>query len=424
MNLLRSDRLAAVYLLIAAILGIILANIFTGDFLLTLRDVHIAIPGTPIDLSVQHWVTDGLLVIFFFVAAIELKHELVHGDLNSVRKALRPTIAAFGGVLVPALVYVSFTWGTEYVNGWPIPTATDIAFALGVLAVVGKGLPSRVRIFLLALAILDDIIGILIIAFFFAQSPDFMLIVLAAITIAAFGVLSRFLGTRYKVLVAIVMIVLAVVAWALVLESGVHATIAGVALGAVMRHKHAMSTRHALEPLVNVLVLPVFAFAASLVMIPDVPITELAAPFWGILVALPVGKMIGIVFFGWIAMKVGGGRRASGYLNFPSLIAAGSLGGIGFTVSLLMNELALHEHPMIRDEGTLAVLLGSVISAIISLFTVRYLVRYYRRLAKIRGEVMMTRTGSILVLSPEERAETGLISLSDALEEQEKRTTK
>lgn len=423
MNFLRSDRLAAVYLLLAAILGILLANAFTGDFLLNLRDTHLAIPGTPIDLSIGHWVTDGVLVIFFFVAAIELKHELVYGDLNSVRKALRPTIAAFGGVAVPALVYLLVTWGSGYENGWPIPTATDIAFALGVLAVVGKGLPSRVRIFLLALAILDDIVGILIIAIFFAQSPDIALIGLAVLVIGAFGFLSRFLGSKYRVLIAIAMIILALVAWGLVLESGVHATIAGVALGAVMRHKHAMSTRHALEPMVNVFVLPIFAFAASLVLIPQVPITELAAPFWGILLALPVGKMIGIVLFGWIAMKVGGGRRASGYLNFPSLVAAGALGGIGFTVSLLMNELALNDHPLIRDEGTLAVLLGSLISAVISLFAVRYLVRYYKRLAKIRSEVMITRTGSIMVLSPEERAETGLITLEDALAEAEKRDT-
>ncbi|MGB3414062.1 MAG: Na+/H+ antiporter NhaA, partial [Microbacteriaceae bacterium] len=142
MNLLRSDRLAAVYLLVAAILGILLANIAAGDFLLALRDTHLAIPGTPIDLSIGHWVTDGLLVIFFFVASIELKNELVYGDLNSVKKALRPTIAAFGGVMIPAVIYAAVNWGSGFENGWPIPTATDIAFALGVLAVVGKGLPS------------------------------------------------------------------------------------------------------------------------------------------------------------------------------------------------------------------------------------------------------------------------------------------
>lgn len=417
MKLLRSDQLAAVYLLLAATLGLLLANSFASDFLLDIKNLELGIPGTPIVMPVSHWVTDGLLAIFFFVAAIELKQELVHGDLNSPRKALRPAIAAFGGVAVPALVYYLVNIGSGFENGWPIPTATDIAFALGVLAVVGKGLPSRVRIFLLALAILDDIVGIILIAIFFAHSPDFLLIAAAAVVIAAFGFVSRFLKSPYRIPVAIVLVVLAVIAWALVQQSGVHATIAGVALGAVMQHDYAMKTRHGLEPLVNGFVLPFFAFTSALVAIPDVPVTELAAPFWGILLALPVGKMIGIVLFGWIAMNIGSnGRTQPGYLNMPSLIAAGSLGGIGFTVSLLMNELALSGHPMVRDEGTLAVLLGSLISAIISLFTVRYLVRYYRRLAKVREQVMLTRTGRLLVIDPETgQPYTGMVPLQDAV---------
>jgi NhaA family Na+:H+ antiporter len=216
MTLIRSERAAAVLLLVAAGLGLLVANSPLGPAVMEFRSMHLAIPGTPLDLSVSHWVSDGLLAIFFFMVAIELKHEMVSGQLNSVSKAIRPAIAATGGVVVPALVYLAFTAGSGYEGGWPIPTATDIAFALGVLAVFGKGLPTKLRVFILALAILDDIIAILIIAVFFTADPNLGLLVLAAVGVAAFGVLSRLLGSRARPLVIAAMVAVGLVTWAIV----------------------------------------------------------------------------------------------------------------------------------------------------------------------------------------------------------------
>ncbi len=373
---LRSPRAGALLLLAAAVLGLVAANSPLGPSLLDVQHTEVAVPGTPISLSIGHWVSDGLLAIFFFVVAIELRHELTAGELNSVSKALRPSIAALGGVIVPIAVYLLVTAGSGLEDGWPIPTATDIAFALGILAVFGRGLPSRLRVFLLALAILDDIIAILIIAVFFTTDPSMGLIAAAAGGVIVFAVLSRLLGGRGRVAVAVLMVVVAIVTWGLVVLSGVHATIAGVALGLVMAARPADRTRHAVEPLSNGLVLPIFAFSAALVVIPSVPVSELSPAFWGIVLALPVGKIIGITLGGWIGARVvpAGGPT----LSFQGLLAAGALGGIGFTVSLLMNELAFAEQPDVADEGTLAVLLGSLISMVIAGILVSRLARQYR----------------------------------------------
>jgi NhaA family Na+:H+ antiporter len=388
MRLLRSERAAAFLLLVAAALGLLVANSPFGSTLMDVRDAHLAIPGTPLDLSVGHWISDGLLAVFFFVVAVELKNELTVGQLNSVSKAIRPAVAALGGVLVPALIYVAVTWGSGYERGWPIPTATDIAFALGILAVFGKGIPSRLRIFMLALAILDDIVAIVIIAVFFTREPSLLLLALAATTVLVFGLLSRLLGSRWRVPVGIVMVLLALLAWGLVYASGVHATIAGVALGLAISRLPGMRVRHVLEPATNGAILPLFAFSAALVAIPAVGVTELAAPFWAILIALPVGKMIGIALGGWVSTFLGP-KGARPHLTFSGLATAGALGGIGFTVSLLMNELAFARTPEVADEGTLAVLLGSSISIVIAAVMVARLAAYYRRLQRLRRDARL-----------------------------------
>ena len=195
MSIIRSERTAAGLLLGAAALGLLLANTAAGPALVDLQHAHLGFG--PVDLSVGHWISDGLLAIFFFIVAVELKHELVAGELNSFAKAIHPAIAAVAGVAVPALVYLAFSAGSGLEAGWPIPTATDIAFALGVLAVFGRGLPNRLRVFLLALAVLDDLIAILIIAVFFTTDPNILELVLAAVTVTAFGLQSRKIGRAH-----------------------------------------------------------------------------------------------------------------------------------------------------------------------------------------------------------------------------------
>lgn len=376
MTLFRSERFPAIVLLAAAALGLILANSPLAPAAAAVKDAHLGIPGL-LDLSVGHWIQDGLLAVFFFVVAIELREELTTGELNSARRAVVPAIAAAGGVLVPIGIFVALSAGTTSASGWPIPTATDIAFALGVLAVFGRGLPSGVRVFLLALAILDDIVGIVFIAVLFTDGVDLLLLVFAAASVALFAIVSRLGGARWAVLRGIVLVLLGLVTWMLVLFSGVHATIAGVALGLVMFPRRAHAARHALEPWVNSVVLPLFALSAALVTIPAVGLDELQPVFWGVLLALPVGKILGIAVFGALAQRFV--AHPSSRLPWSDLFAAGALGGIGFTVSLLLSELAFAGSPLLRDEATLGVLAGSAISLVLAAVLVSWRARRYRR---------------------------------------------
>lgn len=379
MSLLRSARFPAVVLLVAAALGLIVANSALAPAVDAAMHTYLGIPGV-FELSVSHWIKDGLLAVFFFVVAVELQFELTNGQLNSARKALQPAIAAAGGVLLPIAIYAAIAAGSDATAGWPIPTATDIAFALGVLAVFGKGLPAALRVFLLALAILDDIVGIVFIAVLFTSDVNVGALALAAVAVVAFGILSRLLDTRARVPIAIVLVALALATWVLVSLSGVHATIAGVVLGLAMAQRPALRVRHELEPWVNVIVLPVFAFSAALVPVPSVPASQLSPAFWGVLVALPVGKIAGIAAFGWIALRIGR-KEGAPTLAFGDLLAAGALGGIGFTVSLLLSELAFSNTPALRDQATLGVLAGSVISLVLAAGLVSWRAWHYRRRA-------------------------------------------
>ncbi|GAA5212831.1 Na+/H+ antiporter NhaA [Microbacterium kyungheense] len=378
MSLLRSARFPAIVLLAAAALGLIVANSPAAGSVDAVMHAELGIPGV-FELSVSHWIKDGLLAVFFFVVAVELQYELTSGQLNSARKALQPAIAAAGGVVLPIVLYAVIAWGSDAAAGWPIPTATDIAFALGVLAVFGKGLPSGLRVFLLALAILDDIVGIVFIAVLFTSGVNIAALAGAAVAVVAFGILSRQLDSRARVLIAIVLALLAVATWVLFVLSGVHATIAGVVLGLAMAQRPALRVRHELEPWVNVVVLPVFAFSAALVAIPAVPMSQLSPAFWGVLVALPVGKVIGISLLGWLSLRIGH-RGGPPPLSFADLLAAGALGGIGFTVSLLLSELAFAGEPPLRDQATLGVLAGSVVSLILAAVLVSWRAWHHRRL--------------------------------------------
>jgi NhaA family Na+:H+ antiporter len=380
-SLFRSERAGAGILLGAAVLGLVLANLPTGPGLVALKNARLDLPAIGLDLSVGHWISDGLLALFFFVVAVDLKHELLRGQLNSVKKAVVPAIAAVGGVVVPAVVFSLVTLGSGYGAGWPIPTATDIAFALGVLAVFGARLPGRIRVFLLALAVLDDLVAILIIAVFFTHGSSLAFLGLGVVAVAATFAAGRLLGRREGAagaLAVVLVVVLAVVTWYLVYRSGVHATIAAVAVGLVLPLTPARKAVHALEPFVNGLVLPVFALAAAAVAVPSVGLGELSPVFWAIVVALPLGKLIGITVAGGIAARVfrdPDPARRGQTLGVGELVTVAMLGGIGFTVSLLMNELAFAARPEIVDEGTLAVLIGSGVSIVIAAVLVTRLTR-------------------------------------------------
>ncbi|WIB33683.1 Na+/H+ antiporter NhaA [Curtobacterium sp. MCSS17_005] len=378
-SLVRSPRFSAIALLTAAVLGLVVANSPIGPGLERLLDAHLPLGALGLDLSIAHWISDGLLAVFFLLVAIELKQELVDGELSNPKTAIIPAIAAVGGVLVPAGIFLLVTAGTQYTHGWPIPTATDIAFALGVLAMFGRGLPSGIRVFLLALAVLDDLIAIIIIAVVFAHDTDFLALAGAVVTLAVFWLLGRMLrpGRSGQTFIIVAMVVVGLLTWWLVYHAGVHATIAGVALGLVLPRRPGHTLHENVEPWSNAIVLPVFAFASAAVIIPSVGISELSPTFWAVVLALPVGKVIGITLFGTIATRIfrSPGRSS---LSFFSIITVGVLGGIGFTVSLLMNELAFARNEEILDEGVLAVLVGSGIAIVASAVVVTLRARAYR----------------------------------------------
>ncbi|HWT33098.1 MAG TPA: Na+/H+ antiporter NhaA [Microbacterium sp.] len=374
MSLLRSERFAASLLLAAAAAGLVIANSSAGPAVVAFSHLHPA--PAPFDLSITHWVQDGLLAIFFFGVSVELQYEITRGELSSVRRAVQPAIAALGGVVVPVLLYLAVTAGRGVAEGWPVPTATDVAFALGVLAVFGRGLPPGIRAFLLALAIIDDIVGIVLITLLYATDLRWGMLGLAVAGMVVFAVLSRRVGGRHPVLVGVAMGVVAVATWCGVLLSGVHPTIAGVLLGLAMAQGPALRTRHALEPWINAVILPVFAFVAALVAIPAVG-TGVSWAFWGVLVALPVGKLVGITAAAWISQRTIG-RRGEQFA-VGDLLAVSALGGIGFTVSLLLASLAFTGGAPDRDAATLGVLAGSLVSIIAGAVLVAWRARLARR---------------------------------------------
>jgi NhaA family Na+:H+ antiporter len=353
-RILRSERWSAVLLIVAAALGLVLANTPVGPAIIGFTHLQLGF------LSLAHWVTDGLLAIFFFLAAIEFKNELTRGELSSVRHAAVPAAAAVGGVALPALIYLAVVHNAGLAVGWPIPTATDIAFALGVLALVGRRLPPRVRAMLLALAVIDDLIAILIIAVFFTSSLDWLPLILAVPVIVGFALLSRLRQSWWTIAL---LVVLGVCAWLLVALSGIHPTVAGVVLGLATASGPGMTARHSLEPISNGVVLPIFAFVAALVALPTVGLGQLTPAFWAIVIALPVGKLIGITAGASIAIAFT--RRQGGTPPLGDILVVASLGGIGFTVSLLMNQLVWRTNTALVDEGTVAVIAASVIAAVI-----------------------------------------------------------
>jgi Na+:H+ antiporter, NhaA family len=352
-RVLRSVKFPAIALIIAGTVGLLLANSPIASSVFNLRDTKIGY------LSVGHWVTDGLLAIFFFLAAIELKHELRHGELDSPSKALVPSLAAVGGVIVPALIFLVLTGDGAESAGWPIPAATDIAFALGILAIAGRALPPRVRALLLALAIIDDLIAIAIIALVFPGDLRPLPLVIAVPLVLLFGWLSDQQWPR-RVLIP-VLIVIGMVVWALVSFSGIHPTIAGVALGLALASRRGEAVRFAIEPYSNAIVLPIFAVFATLVVLPDLAVSSPGIVFWAIIIALPVGKVIGITGGALIAGALDRSDRPR--VPIADLLVIGTLGGIGFTVSLLMSELAFGTETEFGTDGTLGVLCASIIAA-------------------------------------------------------------
>lgn len=376
----KSDRSAALLLLAAAILGLVLANSPIGGALLDLKHASIGFESLNLTLTVEHWVSDLLLATFFLVAGLELKYELSIGVLSRLSTALVPVVAGVGGIAIPALIYSAFNWGTEYMIGWPIPTATDIAFALGVLAIFGRGLPKSARVFLLALAIFDDLVAISIIAIFYTDDVALEWLFAAALVLAAHAIAERIPKLP---IVAIRFISFGLI-WYAVYQSGVHATIAGVALGLIIPASRAHSLVGKIQPWTNTVSLPVFAFFAVAIALPTFE-QQISSVFTGIALALPVGKIVGITVFAVMANLLAD-KAARLSLHPLDFAAVAGLAGIGFTVSLLMTNLAFENIPEIRAEATLAVIVGSLLSLTFGAYLSQLRGRYYGKILKRQSQ--------------------------------------
>ena len=371
----KSDKSAALLLLGAAALGLILANSLIGQLLLDLKSTYIAIEPLNLKLTVEHWVSDLILATFFLVAGLELKYELSLGVLSRFSTALVPVVAGVGGIMIPALIYSAFNWGTPYMVGWPIPTATDIAFALGVLAIFGRGLPKSARVFLLALAIFDDLVAISIIAIFYTDSLAMEWLFAAALILAAHAIAERI----PKLPIVAIRFASFLLVWYAVFQSGVHATVAGVALGLIIPATRAHSLVGKIQPWTNTVALPLFAFFAVAITLPTFE-TEISSVFTGIAIALPVGKIVGITLFALAANAIAQ-KDARLPLQLPDFAAVAGLAGIGFTVSMLMTNLAFESIPEIRAEATLAVIVGSLASLAFGAYLAQLRGRHYKKTA-------------------------------------------
>jgi NhaA family Na+:H+ antiporter len=369
----KSDRSAALLLLSAAIMGLVLANSPVGYALLDFKSTYIGFESINLSLSIQKWTSDLLLASFFLVAGLELKHELSNGVLSRVSTALVPVVAGIGGIAVPAIIYSAFNWGTEYMVGWPIPTATDIAFALGVLAIFGRGLPKAARVFLLALAIFDDLVAILVIAIFYTDDVAIEWLIAGALVLAAHAIAERI----PKLPIVAIRFISFGLAWYAVYQSGVHATIAGVAMGLLIPASKTHSLVGKIQPWTNTVALPIFAFFAVSISLPTFE-QEVSSVFNGIAIALPVGKIVGITLFALLANLL---AEKSARLNLHVLdfAAVAGLAGIGFTVSLLMTNLAFEALPEIKAEATLAVIVGSLISLAFGAYLSQIRGRHYAK---------------------------------------------
>ncbi len=391
----------------ATVLALVAANSPAVDLYTSVRDAAFGPEALHLHLTAGEWAADGLLAVFFFVVGVELKREFVAGDLSDPRRALVPIAAAVGGVIVPVLVYVlvvsAMGGAAAEQAGWAVPAATDIAFAVAVLALVSTHLPAALRTFLLTLAVVDDLIAITIIAVGFTDGLALLPLALSLVAIAAFAVVVR----RHPVWWLLVP--LAVVAWALVHASGIHATIAGVLLGLSVpvferglrpaseeareeaaAHGPTARLEHLLKPWSSCLAVPVFAFLAAGVTVGGLGglAESVSTPVaLGTMAGLVLGKSVGITGAAFLITRLPGVSLDES-LRWPDLLGAALLGGIGFTVSLLVGELAFAPGSGFEDDVTIGVLVGSLVAALLALVVLTARNRHHRARPHVHEEAV------------------------------------
>ncbi len=366
-DFLQKESAGGITLIAAAALALVIANSPLASAYFAALDVPVVagIGSGIIDKPLLLWINDGLMAVFFFLVGLEVKREALIGQLNSWNKASLPLMAAIGGMALPAAIYLGINAGSpENLGGWAIPAATDIAFALGILTLLGPRVPVALKALLLAVAVIDDIGAITIIALFYTAETDVGMLLGAAVTLLVLGAFGR-----AKVASSIPYVLLGIVLWVFVLKSGVHATLAGVAAAMCVpiagRNGEGPLERmeHALHPYVAFLVIPVFGFANAGVSLAGVGLDTLFAPLpLGIAAGLLIGKQLGIVGFAWAAVKSGMASLPEG-VNWRQIHALSLLAAIGFTMSLFIGNLAFAD-PAQVDAVKIGVLSGSLVAAV------------------------------------------------------------
>ena len=363
------EAASGLVLLIAAIIALFISNSkFSELYFHSLEQyLFIGINNFGLKLSVHHWINDALMAIFFFFVTLEIKREFIQGELSNLKKAMLPIIGAIGGMLVPALIYIFINLGnSETLIGWAIPSATDIAFSLGILSLLGSRVPISLKIFLTALAIIDDLGAILIIAFFYSGDLSISYLSLILISYIFLLILNKFNIKKFfpYLLIGIFM-------WFFTFKSGIHATIAGVLLASTIPHRKKdrdfsllIKLEHSISPYVAFMIMPLFAFANAGVSLQGLSFSSLLMPVpLGILLGLFIGKQLGVMIFSYLAVKIKIAQMP-GNSNWLSLYGVSILTGIGFTMSLFVGNLAFANDLQYIDGVKIGVLSGSLISTI------------------------------------------------------------
>ena len=364
------EAASGLMLVLSAILALIISNSsFSSYYFNVLNEyLFIGINSFGLKMTIIHWINDALMAIFFFFVTLEIKREFIQGELSNFRQALLPIIAAVGGMLVPAIIYISLNFSnSETLNGWAIPSATDIAFSLGILSLLGSRVPISLKVFLTALAIIDDLGAIVIIAFFY--SGDLSVKYLLLILLAFFLLLVL---NKFKIKNFLPYLFLGLLMWFFTHESGVHATISGVLLAITIPHRSKtkdfsllVKLEHSISPYVAFIIMPLFAFANAGVSFVGMSFSSLMLPVpLGILLGLFVGKQLGVFIFSYASIKLGLCQMPNNS-NWICLYGVGILTGIGFTMSLFVGNLAFVENTQYIDGVKIGVLSGSLLSTVI-----------------------------------------------------------
>jgi len=369
------EAASGLILLLSAVIALIISNssISLLYFETLNKYVFIGLNDFGLKLSILHWINDVLMAIFFFFVTLEIKREFIQGELSNIKQAILPIIAAVGGMLMPALIYVYINFGNiETLNGWAIPSATDIAFSLGVLSLLGSRVPISLKVFLTALAIIDDLGAIVIIAFFY--SGDLSIFNLGMMFLSFILLISL---NKFEVKIFLPYLIIGILLWHFTHESGIHATISGVLLACTIPHRKKekdysllIKLEHAISPYVAFGIMPLFAFANAGVSLEEISFSSLFLPVpFGVLLGLFIGKQLGVFLFSYISIKLGLAQMPNNS-NWIELYGVGILTGIGFTMSLFVGNLAFIENPQYIDGVKLGVLTGSLLSTLTGYFLI------------------------------------------------------